>query len=640
MLNVLSGTNSLLSVFLYEREVTIMNPMNPNGTPLLHVNLTTEEVTLHRISEREKRQYIGGTGLGAHFLFTNLSAGVDPLGPDNLLLFFTGPFSGTPVPCSGRTSVMAKSPLTGIWGESDVGGLFGRHLRQLGFFGIVIEGKASSLRYLVVTENGAAIKDAGELQGKDTYETHSLLRQYNGSSSSTMSIGEAGERLVPLAAIVSDGKDGRIAARGGLGAVMGSKRLKAVVITKREGSRPSASQLVPIADKADLTSSIRESVKTIMANSEALQLDGTSGGVMACHYLEDFPLKNWQLRQWPAVEPLDGTHMTETILSSRYHCANCPIGCGRVVQVSSGPYATPDKAAGPEYETMGSLGGNLMINDLEAVAKANDLCNRYGMDTISVGQVLGFAFEAFERGYLTETETGGLPLSWGDGEAVVKLIHLMGKREGFGEVLGLGVRGACESLNIDDPELQMHVKGMELPSHDPRAFVSIALGYATSPRGACHLQAYSHGLEAWYTLEELGFPEIVDRYSLDRKAELTAVMQNLMSVFDSLKLCKFLLPGGLKIATVVRWLNDITGWDYTREELLTAGERIFNLKRLFNTREGISSADDTLPRRFTTGPGGKHLKRLLAEYYQLRGWSETGIPTSETVERLGLSEIV
>ncbi len=631
----------------HEQEGTIMKKTNPEHPPLLRINLTSEEAAPHEISETEKRRFIGGTGLGAHFLFTNLPAGVDPLGPDNVLLFFTGPFSGTPVPCSGRTSVMAKSPLTGIWGESDVGGVFGRHLFRLGFFGIVIEGSASSLRYLVVSENGAAFKDAGELQGKDTYETHALLQQHHGDSISTMSIGEAGERLVPLAGIVSDGKDGRIAARGGLGAVMGSKRLKAVVVTKGAGGRsagqppsPSASQRVYIADKVDLTSSIRESVKTITANSEALQLDGTSGGVMACHYLEDFPLKNWQLRQWPEVEPLDGPNMTETILTSRYHCANCPIGCGRVVQVSNGPYATPDKAAGPEYETMGSLGGNLMINDGEAVAKANDLCNRYGMDTISAGQVLGFAFEAFERGYITETETDGLTLTWGDGETVIKLIHMMGERKGFGAVLGLGVRGACERLGINEPSLQMHVKGMELPSHDPRAFVSVALGYATSPRGACHLQAYSHGLEAWYTLEELGFPEILDRFTLERKAELTAVMQNLMSVFDSLKLCKFLLPGGLKIATVVRWLNDVTGWDYTREELLTTGERIFNLKRLFNIREGISSADDTLPERFTTGPGGKHLKRLLAEYYQLRGWSETGIPASETVERLGLSDVV
>jgi aldehyde:ferredoxin oxidoreductase len=258
------------------------------------------------------------------------------------------------------------------------------------------------------------------------------------------------------------------------------------------------------------------------------------------------------------------------------------------------------------------------------------------MDTISVGQVIGFAFEAFELGYITREDSGGLDLSWGNGETVVRLTEMIGEREGIGHILGRGIKRACSDLSIDDSRLHLHVKGMELPSHDPRAFVSVALGYATSPRGACHLQAFSHGVEAWHPLPELGFPEVTDRFSLDRKAELTAVMQNLMCIFDSLKLCKFLLSSGVSIATMVDWLNLVTGWDYDLNGLLMAGERIFTIKRLFNLREGGSAADDTLPVRVRSGPGGEHLEELLLSYYRFRGWSEAGVPTTDRLQRIGL----
>jgi len=617
--------------------------MNP--ALLLDVDMTTGTVSRRHIEPEIRRRYIGGSGLGAWILNTELPKEIDPLGPFNLLLFLTGPFAGTRAPCSGRTSVISKSPLTGIWGESDVGGRFGEYLKSLGVDGLIIRGRAETPSVLRLAEEDAPgetgipearILDGSGLWGLDTYATHERLVAGEEGRVSTMSIGRAGERLVLLSGIVSDGPDARIAARGGLGAVMGSKNLKAVAAVR--GSVPAE-----VHDPDGLASEVKAAVKDIAEVSGDMRSYGTASGVELCHELEDFPLNNWRDRRWDRVENLSGTNLAETALTGRYHCARCPIGCGRVVRVESGEYRTDTEAGGPEYETMGSLGGNLLVSDLEAVVKANDLCNRYGIDTISVGQVLGLLFEAYERGYidagLLERKAGSVPGAgdtaeagepprpeWGSGRALVYYTRLIGEGEGIGRILGLGIRLALMELDIDDPELDIQVKGMELPSHDPRAFVTVALGYATSPRGACHLQAFSHGMEAWSAIPDLGFAETLDRYSLEGKAELTKGMQDLMCVFDSLKTCKFLLSSGVSPSRILGWLNAITGWDMTLDELLAAGAGIFELKRRFNVREGVASADDTLPARVATGPGGENLEKLLEEYYALRGWSDEGVP--------------
>ena len=596
---------------------------------LLDIDMTTGVITRREIAPEIRRRYIGGTGLGAWILTTELPPEIDPLGPFNLLLFLTGPFAATRVPCSGRTSVMAKSPLTGIWGESDVGGGFGEYLKSAGVDGLILRGRAENPSILRVAEEApgvgvARIIDASGLWGLDVYETHERLTAAEEGKISTMSIGPAGERLVLLSGIVSDGPDARIAARGGLGAVMGSKNLKAVVAVRGKAGGE-------VFDPDALAGEVKSAVKDIAQVSEEMRSYGTASGVELCHDLGDFPLNNWRDRAWDRVGNLSGTKLAETFLTGRYSCTRCPVGCGRVVRVESGEFRTDTEAGGPEYETMGSLGGNLLVSDLDAVVKANDLCNRYGIDTISVGQVLGLLFEAYERGYidtglLKETAGPGPEPLWGSGSALVHYTRLIGEGKGIGRILGLGVRLARIELGIDDPELDLHIKGMELPSHDPRAFVSVALGYATSPRGACHLQAFSHGMEAWSAVPDLGFPETLDRFTLEKKAELTKRMQDLMCIFDSLKTCKFLLSSGMTPSRILGWLNAVTGWDMDLEELLRTGERIFDLKRCFNVREGVTSADDTLPVRVAGGPGGENLANLLDEYYALRGWSSQGIP--------------
>jgi aldehyde:ferredoxin oxidoreductase len=578
---------------------------------LLEVDLSAGKTSTRILEEQTLKQYLGGTGLGAALLFDELEAGADPLGEDNILMFLAGPFAGTRVPCGDRTSVVCKSPLTGIWADSDVGGRFAGTLRSSGYDGILVRGRAESPVYLHVEEERAIIRSAGRLWGQDSYRTDELLRGRHGSRLSTMAIGPAGENQVLLSSIVSDGKDARVAARCGVGAVMGSKLLKAVAVER--GRRQ-----VLIYDEEGLRESVRKAVRLMTELSESLRELGTSGSVEECHRLGDFPIKNWQLREWPRAANLDGAKLAATILRARYHCARCPIGCGRVVRVSQGEFRTPQAAGGPEYETMGSLGGNLMIDNIEAVALANDLCNRYGLDTISIGQAVGLAYESFDRGYLGRNDVDGLQPVWGDPRPLISLVRLIGERRGFGAVLGQGVRRACRQIASGAQELSLEVKGLELPSHDPRAFASIALGYATSPRGACHLQAYSHGLEAWLAMPELGFPEIMDRFSIERKAEMTARMQDLMSVFDSLKMCKFVLYAGINIRTLVEWLNLVTGWGFDQAELMRAGEKIFSLKRSFNRREGLSREQDRLPGRFIDGPIGKQLPRMLEEYYRIR----------------------
>ncbi|MFW6138589.1 MAG: aldehyde ferredoxin oxidoreductase family protein, partial [Spirochaetota bacterium] len=551
----------------------------------------------------------------------------------NVLMFLAGPFAGTRVPCSGRTSVVTKSPLTGIWAESDVGGKFGDYIKTSGYDGILIKGKSPNPVYLHINQEGLQVRDALHLWGEDTYHTHSMIEKEEPSKVSTMTIGPAGEKQVLLSSIVSDGRDARMAARCGVGAVMGSKNLKGVAIEK-------GNVKTPVFDEENLKESVKQAVALIVSRTEDMRLYGTASGVEGCYLLEDFPIKNWMQRKWDNIEALTGEHLANTLLTGRYACAKCPIRCGRKVQVKAGKYATPVEAGGPEYETMGSLGGSLMIDNLEAIVRANDLCNRYGMDTISVGQVLGFAFEAYEKGYLTEADTGCHPFEWGNAAAMVETVRAIGEKEGIGEILGQGLRRACRKITASsshpegDPNLNIQVKGLEFPSHDPRAFSSIALGYATSPRGACHLQAYSHGLEAWLSAPELGFNEVQDRFSPWRKPELTAKMQNLMSMFDSLKLCKFLFFGGLNISSIKDWLNYVTGWGGDIRDLLETGERIFTLKVLFNQKEGVSGKHNSLPIRFLKGTIGENFGGMLQDYYHFRGWSTDGVPSKKTLERL------
>ncbi|MEM2750367.1 MAG: aldehyde ferredoxin oxidoreductase family protein [Nitrososphaerales archaeon] len=599
------------------------------------IDLSKSSVIEERIPDSILKMYIGGSGLGAKILYDETGPETDPFSPDNRLIFMTGPLTGTKVPLSGRHEVISKSPLTGIYGEADVGGYWGTELKKAGYDGLVIIGKAEKPTYLWICDGSIVFRKAEHVWGMDTYDSDEVLKKETDSKAVIACIGPAGERLARIAAIMHDGKDGRAAGRCGLGAVMGSKNLKAIVVR--------GSGEVSIADEEGLIKSIKELSPMIIQNAKALHDFGTSGGVITIEKLGDLPIKNWVKGKWEeGAQKISGQTMAETILTGRFYCSACIIGCGRRVKIEKGPYAPVD-GAGPEYETVAGLGAMCLIDNLEAIAKGNELCNRYGLDTISTGAVIALAMEAYERGVISKKDTGGVELTWGNANAMITMIEKIGKREGFGWLLGEGVKRIGEKITgISDAVL--HVKGMELPFHDPRAYNSVGLGYATSNRGACHLQGLTHIFERSVTMPDIGYPEIQDRFGVDNKGEFVAKLQNLMSMMDSLKLCKFLFFAGIKISHIIQWLKLVTGWDMGVDEFMKTGERIYNLKRMYNVRCGISKKDDTLPLRILTlrrGEGGAAdnlppLDKMLKQYYQYRGWDDNGIPKAEKLLELGI----
>ncbi|MCW4027805.1 MAG: aldehyde ferredoxin oxidoreductase family protein [Candidatus Bathyarchaeota archaeon] len=605
---------------------------------VLRVDLTHGKLASKTFDDGVLRKYIGGSALAARVLFDETSPQTDPLGPDNLLIFMTGPLTATKVPLSGRHEVVAKSPLTGLYGESDIGGSWGTELKKAGYDGVIIEGRSDKPVYLWIYDGEAEIRDAGHLWGKDTYVLDEIIKGETGSKAAVTCIGPAGEKLAKISAIMSDGKHGRAAGRCGLGAVMGSKNLKAISVL--------GSLSPDVADPEGLEKSVKELAPMIVEGTKNTHDNGTSGGMTAMEYLGDVPVKNWLVGKWEeGAEKLSGQTMTATILTGRYYCSGCIVGCGREVRIKNGKYGEVD-GAGPEYETSAMLGANCLIDDLEAVAKANELCNRYGLDTISTGAAIAFVMEAYDRGLITDEDTGGVQLEWGNAESMIRMVEMIGKREGLGWLLGEGVRAASEKIGGLTHEFAIHVKGLELPAHDPRAYYSQGVSYATSNRGACHLQSLSHIFERSVTLPDLGYPEVQDRHGVEGKGELVAKVQNLMCMFDSLKVCKFIMFGGVKPKHLVNWINQVTGWEMSLKEFMKTGERIYNLKRLYNVREGLSRKDDTLPPRVLTqkkGEGGSPdnlppLGELLSQYYQYRGWDEMGIPAKEKLMELGLEE--
>ena len=591
----------------------------------LHVDLSTKQVRSHPLDGRDAERFIGGSGLAARFLAEQVAAGPDPLGPANPLLFATGPLAGTPAPTSDRFTVAARSPLTTLWGEADCGGRWASALKGAGFDAVLVTGQAEKPVYLHIENGEAEIRDAAALWGLDTYELD--------LGGPTVCIGPAGERGVLFASIMHDGRGGRAAGRTGLGAVMGAKRLKAIVA---QGSQRPA-----VAHPEALRAAIRACIGDVVEGLKLYSQHGTSSGVQNYERLGNLPIQNWRQGAWPeGAAKITGATMTATILTGRYACAGCPIGCGREVAVTEGPHAGV-RGAGPEYESVTSLGSMCLIDDLPAVAHMNEVCNRLGMDTISAGTVVAFAMEARERGIWPEGP------AWGDGEAAVRLLEQIGRREGeVPTLLGEGTRRAAAAWGGLAREFAIHVKGLELPMHDPRVYVSAAIGYATSTRGADHLQAFSHFYERLGRAPSLGIPEPLPREAAEGKGAMVATLQNLMALFDSLKLCKFLLIGGLQPPQLVEWANAVTGCERDLDGWMRTGERICNLRRAINARLGASRADDTLPMRLLThrrGEGGAPTNLppfgpMLADYYAARRWTEFGLPTPELLRELDLAE--
>ena len=611
---------------------------------ILDVDLTTGAHRVRPLTQEMADLWLGGTGLGAHLLWEERAYLADPLGPDNVMVWAPGPFAGTAVPLSNRFGVCARSPLTGVWGEAECGGHWANDLKKAGFDALMVRGRAERPVYLWINDGQVEIRVAAHLWGKDTFETHDTVRTEVGSAgrrgqeAGVACIGPAGEQLVRFAAIMVDGKDGRAVGRSGLGAVMGSKNLKAVAVR--------GTGTFPIADEPGLNGYLKDLRKEIVSASKGFGALGTAGGIPTHDKMGNWPIKNWQQDHWPeAPDKISGAAMRDSILTGRYYCGNCIIGCGRTVQVKEGPYAGIEQG-GLEYETTSLNGSNLLIDNIAAVQKLNEICNRLGMDTISAGATIGFAMEAYDRRLISRDETDGLDITWGNDAAATELMQRIGERRGtFAQRLGEGILRFAR--DIGGEAFAVHVRGLDFPAHDPRAFYANAVAYATSHRGADHLSSFAHVFQRVVSLPELGYPEPVHRQDATASPKLVVTGQNLMSWFDSLKCCKFLFFGGVKPTHIWSWYRYVTGNDVTLEQLMETGERIFVQKRLFNLACGSGPWDDTMPPRMlelprdigTDEPSIPPFKEMLAEYYRLRAWDpETGAIDADVLQRLTLPQ--
>ena len=609
-----------------------------NWGKILRINLTKRDFKVVQVEEPILKKYVGGSGLATNFLFRETRMNTSPLSPKNVLIFMAGLMTGTAVPTSSRYSVVAISPKTEIFGESNSSGFWGPELKQTGYDGLILEGKASSPVYIWIDGDKVELRDARHIWGKDTFETDILIRSETDNRAKVACIGPAGEKLINSACILNEGVHARVAGRTGMGAVMGRKNLKAIVVH--------GTYKVPVRDADALLASVKDMIPTMATKAKRMGDFGTAQGVTLFELIGSMPIKNWRQGSWKeGAQKISGEQMAQTILTGKYRCKGCPIGCGRIVKIDKGRYAGVE-GAGPEYETIAFFGSMCLVDDLEAIAKANELCNRYGIDTMSTGAAIAFAMEAYEKGLLTRQDLGGISLEWGNAEAMVAMVELIANQEAFGEVLGKGVKEAARALGPRAQEFSIHIKGLEPPAHDPRAFHSASIAYATGNRGGCHLQGGTHWAEGSVAISELGWDAPYDRFATEGKGEMVAKMQNLMSMFDALGVCKFSLFGGMRPRHLVEWLNYVTDWKFNLEEFMKAGERLYNLKRLFNVRRGISRKDDVLPMRFLTqrrGEGGtpKELPNfgtMLADYYAYRGWDYEGIPTPQKIAELGLAE--
>jgi len=609
---------------------------------LAWIDLTRGTVEMREIGTKDLGDFIGGANLGAALLARLVGADTDPLGPDNPLIMLTGPFTGFGVPGGNRHEVIALSPLTGIYGESNAGGAFGRALKLTGVDGLVFTGASETPVMLVIDDGRFELRDAAPLWGRDVFETDDLLAEAFGRSQASAVIGPAGERLVPMACIAHDGRHTRVAGRGGMGAVMGSKKLKAVVIPRTGEALPG------VADAKGLAETLKLDVARMRKALEMFAKYGTPGSFSNNERLGNLPINNWRdARAIDLQAKINGIVMAETIQVKRAGCKRCPIICSRVVRVDEpAAYATDGIVEGPEYENLGALGSMQLVDDLAAVTKANQECNRLGLDTISVGGTIAFANECFEKGVLTPADTDGLTLGMGRPDSNIELIRRIALREGgIGELLAQGSRRAAREIGRGAEEYAIEVKGMELPMHDPRFSWGHAVSYATGNRGGCHLTSLSHAYELVVTFPEVGQTEPAKGREREGKAKFVVNLQNYMNLRDSLVFCNFdQLNNAAKATHVLGWYNLITGRGVSFDEFMTLGERGFQLKRMIANRRGVTRKDDNLPPRLRTLKKiGQDLDfdvpplyPMLSEYYDLRGWTEEGRPSGETVARLGL----
>ena len=594
---------------------------------ILYADLSEESFKVDTWDERIARLLLGGKGLGAWLLYKMTEPGLDPLAPEAPLIFATGPLTGTITPCS-KFAVIGKSPATGTIDDSYSGGFFGPELKYSGYDAVVVTGRSEKPVVMVIEDGEARLEPAGDLWGLKTDEAEAKLSE-RFKSFKFAEIGPAGERMAKIASIFSSG---RCAGRGGLGAVMGSKGLKAVAV---KGSKP-----VRVADPERFERmawiafrSIRMSETTV----RSLPRYGTANILLTINEAGALPTRNFQTGRFEGAEEISGEAFKRTLWKKDFACSlGCNIYCSKIAEFNG---LTVD---GPDYETIYALGSNLGLADREAICKANLLCDQYGIDSISTGVIIAFVMELYQRGMVSEKDLDGIRPLWGDKEAIISLTEKIGKGEGVGLALQEGVKRLSEKYPGSEG-FAMHVKGLEMPAYEPRAAQGMGLCYAISERGACHLRAYTAGMEL------LGYGGGADPTSYDRsKVQLAIDRQDEKAVTDSSVLCFFTL-NGMRLKEVYQMIVPCTGFNYgSVEEVKQLGARVITLTRLFNVREGFTRKDDTLPRRCLEEPLPEgpyrgqvtHLEPMLNEYYRIRGWDEEGIPTEETVKKTGLKDIL
>jgi len=554
----------------------------------LKVDLSRGTTEIFEPAPELYRKYLGGSGLAAKLFFDMEAWKEDPLGPGNPLFIMHGPLSGTTLPGCSRLEVCARSPLTGIWGESSMGGQVSPQLRGAGYDGIIITGASDKPVYLWVSDKEVEIRDASQLWGKDTFETEELLRGEVGDKRvQVMSIGQAGENLVKYAAIVND--RGSLAGRTGMGAVMGSKKLKAVAV--RGGAKTT------IADEKsykEVRTRALDAIK-VSVTGEAFHAYGSNVHMEYGMAISDVPTKNWREAVWErGVEALSGITVAEKILTKTHACWGCPIACKRIVRIDAGPFAMKE-GPGLEYEGAAALGTLQRCDNLDAVSKANELTDRYGMDCISAGSIIAYATEAFQEGLITTKDTGGLELSWGNPETLVRLIEMIAHREGFGDELAEGVRALSDKYG--GKEFAIHVKGLEAPMHDPRALWAMALTYATGVRGACHVNDDNLNAELGnVSFRDVGVKD-TKAQRREGKAAQTVAAQAYGMIAGSAVICLYAWWSMDGIKIVRDMINAVTGFGYSTDELMELGNRIWYLKRGIDNICGVTREDDTLPER-------------------------------------------
>jgi aldehyde:ferredoxin oxidoreductase len=606
---------------------------------ILDINLSNRTVGTSTVTPEEIRKFIGGSGLGARLFLSRVSPQVDPLSENNTFFLMAGPLSGTNFPTSSRVVACFKSPLTGIWGQASAGGSFAAEIKRAGFDGIAISGKSNSPVYLVIENDKVEFKDASDLWGKDCYQTTDILKERHGARFDIVEIGPAGENLVKIANVMN-GKWGSLS-RCGSGAVLGSKKLKAIVIRGTGKITPAMPDEFEKARKMILAK-VKDGVQ-----SQALRQAGTALGLEQNAVVGTLPVKNFtsgDASQFPAK--IGGTAITQQYLTKPHACLTCPIACKRTVKVAEGPYAI-EEGPGPQYETVASLGSLLLIDNLAAIIKMGETANRYGVDTISCGVTIAFAMECFEKGLITSRDLDGGQLRWGNPEDVLTMMEKIAYRRGFGAVLAEGSRNAAKKIGRGAEEYAMQIKGLEFPMYDIRGSHGHGLSFMTSNRGACHVASTIGSVEQnWvFTWTDIGITGPYDPKTSEGKGELNVVCENLDMLTNSVTMCRFALMS-MAISDLVEAMRTATGFDYTLDGLLECGARIWMLLRGLNNLMGVTAADDTIPRRFLTphtegGAAGSvpNVELMLRDYYKARGLDAQGRPLKEKLISLGLSDL-